>query len=76
MSERIVTELPRGFAPCHMEVHYGCIAPLNHHRPELGTGWRGICGTPTNHRLGLCADCREAWKVNFPGYAFPRGDAA
>ncbi len=58
--------------PCGMQWHYGTIAPVNHSDPQGPTGWTGVHGLPTTNPSGICDECAEDWRLNYPGYSLPR----
>jgi len=52
--------------PCGGETHYGEIGPINRTDPKGPTGWHGLHGAPTANPSGLCDDCEQEYRDNFP----------
>ena len=55
-----------------MEWHYGTVAKIDHSDPDSPTGWHGLHGAPTGNSSGICDECAQDWRENYPGYDLPR----
>lgn len=66
---RPTTALRKVAVECHAEWHYGTIGPRVHTDPEGPSGWRGIHGAPTRNWSGLCDECEQDQRDNYPGRA-------